>query len=336
MRSDEEDRGRPDVVSLPGVRALPEPVRATVVRQHGVATVADLVRGGVHRARVARRVESGEWRRMHRGVVLLQSGVPTWTQRAWSAVLVAGPGAALSHGSAAYVHGIVRAPGRDVVVSVPAERWVRPHEGVVVRRRRRMPPTIGRLPAVRRESTVVDLVQDAASEDDVVGVLCAAARAGVHPGAVEQEAATRGVLRHRPLLVAVLAEVRAGVESPLERRYDRDVERTHGLPRSTPQVRQRAGGRWIRADRVYVGHGVRVELDGQLAHPFAATDDDVWRDNAVRVEHHDVTLRYRWRHVVGAPCAAAGQVATALAARGWSGTPTRCSAACTVARPLGR
>ena len=54
-------------------------------------------------------------------------------------------------------------------------------------------------------------------------------------------------------------------------------------------------------------------------------DDDVWRDNAVRVTHGDVTLRYRWRHVAGAPCATAAQVAAALRARGWQGSPARCA-----------
>lgn len=88
-------------------------------------------------------------------------------------------------------------------------------------------------------------------------------------------------------------------------------------------------GRWVRADRVFDGLGVRVELDGQLAHPHGSTDRDVWRDNAVLVERAELTLRYRWTHVTSSPCATAAQLATALHARGWRGTLRRCGPACT-------
>ncbi len=333
VRWDDGGRAPVDVARLPGVAGLPEPVRTAVLRRDGVVTTDELVRAGTSRGRVARRVASGEWQRLHRGVVLLQSGPPTWRQSARAALVAAGPGAALSHVSAAYVHGIVRRPGTQVVVSVPVERYVRPHAGVVVRRRRRMPPVCGRLPATTREATVLDLVHDALTEDDVVGLLCDAVRAGVHPWAVARAAQARTALRHRALLRDVVEDVRAGVESPLERRYDRDVERRHGLPRSAAQVRERVGGTWIRADRVYVGLGVRVELDGRLAHPSGTTDDDVWRDNAVLLDRADVTLRFRWRHVVATPCAAAVQVARALASRGWRPRPTPCSPACPLPRP---
>ncbi|QGQ20765.1 hypothetical protein GC089_18170 [Cellulomonas sp. JZ18] len=164
------------------------------------------------------------------------------------------------------------------------------------------------------EDTVLDLVHEAADEDAAVAVTCEAVRAGVRPAVVLAAAAERAVLRHRALVRALLGDPTLGVESPLEHRYVRDVERRHGLPRSAGQVRTRVEDRWIRSDRVYPG--VRVELDGALAHPFAATDSDVWRDNAVRVQEGDVTLRYRWHHVVTTPCAVARQVASALAVRG--------------------
>lgn len=117
---------------------------------------------------------------------------------------------------------------------------------------------------------------------------------------------------HRALLLDLLAEAEDGVESPLERRYQRDVERRHHLPRAQPQVRERLTNGWIRADAVYLGLGVRTELDGALAHPFGRTDADTWRDNAVLIERGDITLRYRWAHVAARPCAVAAQVQAAL------------------------
>ena len=304
--------------------------REVVARQDAVATTAQMQAWGVSRTVVARRVAAGDWQHLWRGVVVLHSGSVTWRQRARGALLYAGRDAALSHDSAAFVHGITAAPGAGVVVSVPASRAVTPQPGLAVRRRRTMPFAGGRLRTVGVDATVLDLVDGLRSEDEVVGLVCDAVRTGVLPGRLLLHAGQRQLLRHRALLTDLLGETGQGIESPLEHRYVRDVERSHGLPRARAQVREMSGGRWIRADRVYVGLGVRIELDGQLAHPFGRTDDDTWRDNAVVIEHSDITLRYRWRHVVRDPCTTARQVATALTAGGWTGAPARCSVACTL------
>ncbi|MCC2333891.1 type IV toxin-antitoxin system AbiEi family antitoxin domain-containing protein [Cellulomonas wangsupingiae] len=320
---------RVDVGGIPALRELGDALRATVVRQDGVATTAQLAAGGVERSVVARRVRSGHWQRAVRGVVVLQSGPPTWRQLARAALLAAGPGAALSHRSAGFVHGLLRDPGSGFVVSVPAQRYVVARPGLTVRRRRTMPRSSGSLRSVDIFGTVLDLVHETADDDAVVAVLCDAARLRVPTSQVVDEAAGRTGLRHRALLLDVLGDPTARVESPLEHRYDRDVERAHGLPRSLGQVADRVDGRRIRSDRRYAAWGVRVELDGRLVHA-GRVDADVWRDNAVRVERGDVTLRYRWRHVAGAPCATAAQLAAALRARGWPGSPARCSPDCRV------
>ena len=44
---------------------------------------------------------------------------------------------------------------------------------------------------------------------------------------------------------------------------------------------------------------MRVELDGELADAGGRTDDDTWRDNEAVVGTEEITLRYRWSHVVG-------------------------------------
>ena len=315
---------------LPGTGRLAPEVRALVLRQDGVATTRQLASGGVGASVVCRRVRAGYWQRAFRGVVVLQSGPPSWRQQARAALLAAGPGAALSHRSAGFVHRYVGSPGSVVVVSVPAGRTVRPQPGLDVRRRRRMPHATGSLRCVVPDATLLDLVQDSPDEDTAVGVLCEAVRAGALPQRVLVELRTRPWQRHRSLVVDVLGDPDARVESPLEHRYDRDVERAHGLPRSRGQVRQVVDGRWVRADRVVVGLGVRIELDGQLAHPYGRTDRDVWRDNAVLVERAELTMRYRWHHVVTTPCATAAQLGHALRTHGWRGSPTRCRPGCEV------
>ncbi|NUU19029.1 type IV toxin-antitoxin system AbiEi family antitoxin domain-containing protein [Cellulomonas humilata] len=308
-----------------------DPVAAAVAaRQDDVVTTAQLQAWGVQRSLVARRVSSGEWQRVFRGVVVLHSGPVTWRQRARGALLCAGNEAALSHRSAAFVHGLVPRPGADLVVSVPGGRTVSARPGLVVHRRNVMPFAGGALRVVGTEPTVLDLLDGLESDDEVVGLLCDAIRQGVVPGRLLLHARQRPRVRHRALLLELLDEPGRGIESPLEHRYARDVEARHGLPRAQAQVSDRVDGRWIRADRVHKGLGVRIELDGQLAHPFGRTDDDTWRDNAVLIALGDVTLRYRWRHVVADPCATAVQVVAALRSRGWTGLARPCADTCPV------
>ncbi|MDQ2624946.1 MAG: hypothetical protein M3Y20_07285, partial [Actinomycetota bacterium] len=140
--------------------------------------------------------------------------------------------------------------------------------------------------------------------------------------------AERARIRQRRLVTDLLAEADAGIESPLEHRYHHDVERAHGLPRSQLQVRTLLDGAWTRADRRYTEFALRVELDGELAHPGGRTDRDVWRDNAAAAELGDLTLRYRWIHVVSMSCETAAQVALALQRNGWTGSPRPCSPTC--------
>ena len=70
-----------------------------------------------------------------------------------------------------------------------------------------------------------------------------------------------------------------------------------------------------------------VELDGNAAHPIEDRELDRIRDNAV-AEAAQVTLRYGWKSVVGAPCAVAAQVGRVLISRGWTGTVRHCGPGC--------
>ncbi len=296
--------------------------------QADVVTTAQLIAIGADRAWVARRVSSGAWQRLHRGVLLTHSGPVLWRTRAWAGLLYAGPGTALSHESAAQLLDFRDAPPRVVTVSIPAHRRIMPTAGLVVHHRRAMPPAGGRPRRTWRGDTVVDLVTAARSDDDAVGWVCDAVRAGARLPEIADAMARRSRLRNGALLRDLLHEVAEGIESPLERRYHHDVERRHGLPRAELQVRGVVDGVWIRADAIYEGLGVRVELDGALAHPDGRTDGDTWRDNAVLIERGEITLRYRWRHVAATPCETAAQVAAALRSRGWTGCPRPCGPTC--------
>lgn len=254
---------------------------------------------------------------------------------ALAALRYAGNGAALSHDTAGAwwfdKPGARRLrDGDSIEVSIPVQRTVLLQPGLVVHRRRSMPELwTGTLTATTAAETAVDLVARAKKEDDVVGILTRASR-DVKSKEIRTAAGRRNILRHRQLLMDVLAEVAEGIESPLEFRYHRDVEVRHGLPRAELQLREKLSGSWIRADCRYRRYRVRIELDGQLAHPGGRTDADTCRDNAALLATAEITLRYRWRHVAANPCGTAAQVAEALRRGGWSGQPTRCGPQCTV------
>ena len=312
---------------------LPRDLVTTLAAPHdGVLTRAQLRAAGADDAWITRQVGSGAWQRLYRGVFATFSGPVPWTTRASGALAYAGAGAALSHDAAARVLGFTGRQPRVFDVTVPESRRVTPVEGIVVHRRATMPAVGGRPRHTLGPDTVLDLVSAARTVDDAVGWVCAAARADVSPTAVARAAVGRGPFVGRALLLELVAEVSAGIESPLERRYHRDVEHRHGLPRASLQHREVVGGLWIRADCVYEGLGTRVELDGWLGHPGGRTDADTWRDNAVLLARGDLTLRYRWRHVAVRPCATAAQVAAALAARGSTTRAHPCGRRCELAR----
>jgi hypothetical protein len=311
-------------------------IAATASRQDGAITRAQLLAAGATLDWISRQVRRGRWTRVLPGVYVVHTGDLRWRTRARAALLYAGPGAALSHVSAAFHHGLRDRPGEPIHVSVPSNRRVRRQPGLRLHHRDRMPPAWGVLRATSPSATILDVANlKDTSVDDVVGLVCSAAQKNHDIGQILTELAKRQRTRHRALLLDLSAAVDRGVESPLEYRYHR-LERVHGLPLSRLQVRQVIDGLWLRADCVYEGLGVRVELDGRLSHPFGRTDADTWRDNSVLIHTGEITLRYRWHHVAVIPCEVARQVALALRARGWTGWPKPCGPGCPLGQPAGR
>jgi len=198
---------------------------------------------------------------------VVHSGPVSWGSRARAALLYAGKGAALSHDAAAFVHGSRATPPRVIGVRIPPERRVRLTRGIRIHRGAAVIHRRSGFPVVNRADTALDLLGATRSDDEAVGVLCAAVRAGARPSEILDAAERRPTARGRALALEMLGLVSEGIESPLEMRYHRDVERRHGLPRAVLQERQVVGGLWIRADGVYPGLGVRRELDGEVAHP---------------------------------------------------------------------
>jgi predicted transcriptional regulator of viral defense system len=86
-------------------------IAALAVRQHGVVSRGQLLDAGVSDKAMERRLESGHLVRLHRGVYAVGHAQLRPEGRWLAAVLAAGPEAALSHRSAAALHGIREVSG---------------------------------------------------------------------------------------------------------------------------------------------------------------------------------------------------------------------------------
>jgi very-short-patch-repair endonuclease/predicted transcriptional regulator of viral defense system len=109
-------------------RLLDAEIARLASRQHGVIATRQLAALGLARGGVARRAQAGRLHRVHRGVYAVGHPVLTVNGRRMAAVLAAGPGAALSHASAAALWEIrpSSATRIDVSVQSAAGRGTRP------------------------------------------------------------------------------------------------------------------------------------------------------------------------------------------------------------------
>jgi very-short-patch-repair endonuclease/predicted transcriptional regulator of viral defense system len=101
------------------VRRIDGEIARLATRQHGVVTRRQLEALGLTRSAVGRRAVAGQLHRVHRGVYAVGHPVLTRYGRWMAAVLAAGPGAALSHASAAALWEIRASNATRTDVSIP-------------------------------------------------------------------------------------------------------------------------------------------------------------------------------------------------------------------------
>lgn len=312
---------------------IPPSLRRIIAEQAGVVSRQQLLRAGVSRTTIDSRVKRGLWQQFHPGVYRTLTGTVPWEAHLWAALLYAGPGALLSHETAAEVLGLTDRRCPVIQLTVPAPRRVRPREGMTIHRSTvdylRWRPRRGVPPHTFYTETIVDLVAAADNLDDVVAwVSRGVARNLVSAAQLKTAARTRKRFRWGEQIEEVIDRVAGGSHFPLEFRYDRDVERAHGLPAATRQAKfvKPDGSRGFR-DRHYEKYGLIVELDGGEFHPAERHGQDRARDNEAAATA-GATLRYCWADVDRTPCETAGQVYRALRTRGYPGSIRPCSAAC--------
>ena len=287
-------------------------------------------------------MRSGRWRQLYRGVYAAYTGSPPRESLLWAAALRCGPGAVLSHHTAAELDKLTDRPKEAIHVTIGHDRRVK----ITGEERHALAPRIvvhrtGRIGAIRHpartpprsraEETVLDLTQLSSTFDDAFSWLArGCGRRLVTPQLIRAAVGTRRRLRWRDEILNALPLIADGVHSNLEFRYVNDVETAHGLPVATRQarlVRETPLPRSHYLDNLYELFGVAVELDGSAAHPVEDRWQDIHRDNFC-AGLGIVTLRFSWADVTRRPCAVAADVGQVLARRGWPGHPHRCGARC--------
>ncbi|HMG62155.1 MAG TPA: type IV toxin-antitoxin system AbiEi family antitoxin domain-containing protein [Streptosporangiaceae bacterium] len=301
--------------------------------QSGIVSRGQALRAGLDDDVIENRLRSGRWRAVHRGTYATFSGQLSREAMLWAAILRAGPGAALSHQTAAELHGLSGDCSEVIHLTVSLGRHPGPIRGAVVHRSGRIAAATHPVqlpPRTRVEETVIDLTQSAASFDEAYDWVCRAISGRLTTAARLRAALdARPKVRWRTGLTVALAEAGSGLHSILERQYVRDVEVPHGLPAATRQARTAQVPRSRYVDNLYGEAGLAVELDGQAAHGIEQRRADMRRDNA-HAAAGIVTLRYSWADVTERPCAVAMQIAEVMASRGAPVSLRPCSHTCPV------
>jgi very-short-patch-repair endonuclease/predicted transcriptional regulator of viral defense system len=302
----EGERRFPDATRL---EIVDQRIAALATRQHGVVATRQLAAFGLSQRAVSHRAAAGRLHRVHRGVYAVGHPVLTVNGRRMAAVLAAGPGAVLSHASAAALWEIrpTSATRIDVSVRSAAGRGKRP--GL----------RIHRAAHLRGEEITV---QQGITVTTVARTLLDLA-ATLSPRALERalDEAEIQQLYDRTSLDA-LARAHAGERGAraLTQALDQDGEPTltdseleelmlalcdeHDLPR--PKSRAWVAG--LRVDFLFAASRLVVETDGYRYHRTRrAFERDRERD-AILARAGYRTLRFTHRQLTGEPAMVAATI----------------------------
>jgi very-short-patch-repair endonuclease len=299
-------------------------IQELAATQHGVISLSQLQLLGLGASGVRRRAAQGKLQRLHQGVYAVGLAKPTREARYMAAVLACGPGAALSHRSAADLLGLRPCNRPAIEVTAPG-RAGKDRSGIEVHRPTGLEPRdithVNGIPCATVAHTLLDLAEtldQTATEKaieraeqlrifDLTAVVDVLNRAGNRKGAKTLRAALRSYLPEP-----------AFTRSELEKHFIA-LCRQARLPR--PQVNTFGDGKEV--DFTWPDRRLMVEADSLRHHGTrAAFERDRRRDQELTVNGWRV-VRFTWRQVVGEPDRVAATLASLLGVerRGWDSNP---------------
>jgi hypothetical protein len=281
-------------------RDIERRISALATRQHGVVTRRQLVELGLGVAAIDHRLRNGRLVTLHRAVYALGHRALRAEGQLLAAVLACGPGAVLSHRSAAAWWGLRPSAATVVDVTVPSAAGRRHRRGTLrihrraALRRDEVTRHLG-IPITTPARTVLDLasvaarrpVERAMDEAEVLGLF--------DRRALEAVAAAHATAPGARLLRSLLAEHKAGTTvtcSDLEELFLGFCD-AHGLDR--PVVNGMMAG--FEVDFLWPAQRLGVEVDGYAFHRTrSAFERDRMRDAVLAAEHVRV-LRFTDRQI---------------------------------------
>jgi hypothetical protein len=283
-------------------RSLDQAMARLAERQYGVVSRTQLLRVGLTKSGIDRRIRAGRLYLLHPGVYALGHRVVPREGRWLAAVLRAGEGAVLSHRSGAELWGIRRsaANGR---IDISAPRSARSSPAI---ERHHVQLTLDettfrhRIPVTTLARTLFD-VAAMLSEESFEAVLREAEylhrfRLESLEGLLERHPRRRGATRIKACLRRLGGGPRGRTRSRLEARFAALLARIQ-LPQPDLNVLLDVDGFKIEADCLWREQRVIVELDGGKAHRTrAAFEADRERDRRLQAAGWRV-IRVTWRQL---------------------------------------
>lgn len=291
-------------------------IATLAARQHGAISRRQLLEIGVRQGAVEHRLATARLHRIHAGVYAVGQPVIKREGRWMAAVLAAGPGAVLSHRSAAVLWRLLDPTGRAIEITAPrplrSTRFLTRHCAI-------LPPdeiTIeDGIPVATVGRTILDLAGAVPRS-----VLETAIHEADHrrlyeelsvPDLLERHRGHRGCVTLRAIFVErTVSKVRLGLED----RFLDFLERAD-LPRpETNAPLALGGGRFIEADCLWRGARLIAELDSRAWHDDPASfESDRRRDRDLAVRGWRV-VRITWRQLDTEPEALAADLRALLGA----------------------
>jgi very-short-patch-repair endonuclease/predicted transcriptional regulator of viral defense system len=282
-------------------------------RQHGVITRKQLRDLGLGPTAIDRRRANGRLHAIHAGVYLVGHSALPLHAREMAAVLACGPGAVVSHRSAAKLWALLETKHPQIEVTV-ARAWSSQRPGIrvysSVSLERRDVRRVDGIPLTSPARTLVDLAA-VLTQDNLERAVAEAERQSLarrHDlvDQLERNRGRRGVAKLRALLA--LYGGPALTRSPAEARLLR-LLRQAGLP--PPETNVRVGG--YEVDFLWREARFIVEVDGFTYHSTRFDfESDRLRDAELEAQGFRV-MRVTWRQLVDDPGAVVNRIARALA-----------------------
>jgi predicted transcriptional regulator of viral defense system len=299
---------------LCGTRAGDHQIAALAARQHGVVARFQLTALGLDVGAIKYRLAHGRLHRLHAGVYAVGHARVTAHGRWMAAMLACGPGAVLSHHSAAALWELLPRSDTGPRAEATAPTHRRGRRGLVIHFARRLDrrdrTTRHGIPVTTVPRTLLDLAE-VLPPRELERAFEEAQRLRLLDAREIARLRRRSHGRHglRPL-ARLLAEQRPGVaatRSELERRFLALCQEA-GLP--PPAVNVRLAG--FEVDMLWQRQRLVVELDGHaFHHSRSAFERDRIRDAALQLAGYRV-VRITHRRLEGAPRATAATISALL------------------------